>query len=103
MELYYKLDRKRMGTAVIINNLDTEQPPTRKDVQSMTNVLEDLGRQSTLFKVSKVLLFTGFDVEIFTDLTGKHMNDLKRKFTEESKHRESNCFILLIIGYYQVL
>ena len=51
--LYYNLERKRMGTAVIINNLDTEQPPTRKDVQSMSTVFQDIG-EVFVSKVSKV-------------------------------------------------
>ena len=43
MDLYYKLERKRMGSAVIINNLDEEQSPTRRDVESMTSVFQLLG------------------------------------------------------------
>ena len=44
-------------------------------------------------------MIPGFDVEIYTDMNGKQMNDLKRKFTAENKHKDSNCFILVIIGY----
>ena len=44
--LCYKLERKRMGTAVIINNLNTEQPPTRKDVESMSGVFRDIGNHN---------------------------------------------------------
>ena len=36
-------------------------------------------------------------MEIYTDMTGKDMSDLKRKFTEESKHKDANCFLILII------
>ena len=43
-DLYYTLDRGRVGTAVIINNLDVEQPPTRNDVESMGSVLKDIGK-----------------------------------------------------------
>ena len=43
MDLYYKLERKRMGSAVIINNLDEEQSPTRRDVESMTSIFQLLG------------------------------------------------------------
>ena len=44
-------------------------------------------------------LFTGFDVEIYKNLNSKEMNDLKRKFTEEEKHRDCCCFLLLIISH----
>ena len=44
-----------------------------------------------------ILCCLGFDVEVYTDMTGKDMNDLKRRFTDESKHTDSNCFLLLII------
>ena len=44
-------------------------------------------------------LFIGFDVEIYKNLNSKEMNDLKRKFTEEDKHRDSCCFLLLIISH----
>ena len=43
------------------------------------------------------VIIVGFDVEIHQDLTSKQMNDLKRSFTEEEKHRDSNCFLLLVI------
>jgi len=82
-ELFYKLDRKRMGTAIIVNNLNKEQTPTRNDVERMSNVLKVIG----------------FDVEIYTDMTGKQMNDLKHQFTEETRHRDANCFLILIISH----
>ena len=44
MDLYYKLDRRKMGTAVIVNNLHTEQTPTRKDVESLSGIFQTLGR-----------------------------------------------------------
>ena len=107
LDLYYKLDRRKMGTAVIINNLHTEQTPTRKDVESLSGIFQTLGRlNSKLFfltyewmqasSVSQIFL-SGFDVEIHQDMTSKQMNDLKRSFTEEEKHKDSNCFLLLII------
>ena len=37
--------RKRLGSAVIVNNLDLEQPPTRQDVASMSKVLETIGEK----------------------------------------------------------
>ena len=43
-DLYYPMDRRRVGTAVIINNLDLEQTPTRNDVESMGAVLKDIGK-----------------------------------------------------------
>ena len=39
------MDRKKVGHAVIINNLDEEQIPTRKDVQAMGQVLKTIGRE----------------------------------------------------------
>ena len=42
-DLYYSMGRRRVGTAVIINNLDLEQPPTKNDVESMGAVLKDIG------------------------------------------------------------
>ena len=45
------------------------------------------------------MIVAGFDVEIHQDLTSKQMNDLKRSFTEEEKHRDSNCFLLLVIRW----
>ena len=43
-DLYYGMDRRRVGTAVIINNLDLEQPPTKNDVENMGAVLQDIGK-----------------------------------------------------------
>ena len=42
-DLYYGMGRRRVGTAVIINNLDLEQPPTKNDVENMGAVLKDIG------------------------------------------------------------
>ena len=44
-DLFYPLDEARVGLAVVINNLDREQVATRRDVQAMTTVLMDIGRQ----------------------------------------------------------
>jgi len=82
-DIYYSMDRKRMGTAVIINNLDLEQTPTRKDVDSMGTVLKDIG----------------FDVEVHCNLSSQGMNIIKRKVTEESNHKDANCFLMLIISH----
>ena len=38
------MDRSKMGMALIINNLDEEQTPTRKDVEAMGAVLKTIGR-----------------------------------------------------------
>ena len=38
-------------------------------------------------------------MEIYKNLNSKEMNDLKRKFTEEDKHKDSSCFLLLIISH----
>ena len=43
-EFFYKLDRKRMGMAIIVNNLNEEQTPTRNDVERMSNVLKVIGK-----------------------------------------------------------
>ena len=45
-DLYYKLDRRRIGNAVIVNNLDKEQSPTRQDVERMSKVLQTIGELS---------------------------------------------------------
>ena len=45
-DLYYSMERRRMGSAIIINNLDLEQPPTKNDVKSMSEVLKTIGRGS---------------------------------------------------------
>jgi len=82
-DLYYGMDRRRVGTAVIINNLDLEQPPTKNDVENMGAVLQDIG----------------FDVEVHVNLTSQGMNIVKRKVTEESKHKDANCFLMLIISH----
>ena len=42
-DLYYNLARSRLGLATIINNLEAEQEPTKKDVEVMGNVLRDIG------------------------------------------------------------
>eukprot|EP00092_Neocalanus_flemingeri_P038831 GFUD01042275.1.p1 GENE.GFUD01042275.1~~GFUD01042275.1.p1 ORF type:complete len:543 (+),score=121.27 GFUD01042275.1:118-1746(+) len=82
-DMYYPMDRRRVGTALIINNLDLEQTPTRKDVESMGSVLKDIG----------------FDVEVHCNLSSQGMNVVKRKVTEESKHKDANCFLMLIISH----
>ena len=58
-DLYYPMSRKKLGHAVIINNLDREQTPTQRseffgqkikyyiqyrDVSSMATVLQDIGK-----------------------------------------------------------
>ena len=42
-DLFYTMNRSKLGTAVIINNLDQEQMPTRRDVEVMGKVLRDIG------------------------------------------------------------
>ena len=42
-DLYYNMTRSRLGLATIINNLEAEQEPTKKDVDAMGNVLRDIG------------------------------------------------------------
>ena len=37
------MDRRKVGHAVIINNLDEEQTPTKKDVEAMGQVLKTIG------------------------------------------------------------
>ena len=37
------MERKKIGLAVIINNLDKEQVPTKKDVEAMGQVLKNIG------------------------------------------------------------
>ena len=43
MDLYYSMDRRKMGSAVIINNLDKEQEPTRRDVEALSQVFMEIG------------------------------------------------------------
>jgi hypothetical protein len=81
--LFYALDSPRLGTAVIINNLDSEQEPTRRDVARMAEVLKDIG----------------FTVEIHRDLTSRGMNGLKREMTRSARHRDASCFLLLVISH----
>ena len=47
-DLYYNLTRSRLGLATIINNLEAEQEPTKKDVEVMGNVLRDIGLSSVI-------------------------------------------------------
>ena len=47
-DLYYNMTRSRLGLATIINNLEAEQEPTKKDVEVMGNVLRDIGCLVTL-------------------------------------------------------
>ena len=46
-DLYYNMTRSRLGLATIINNLEAEQEPTKKDVDAMGNVLRDIGSTPT--------------------------------------------------------
>ena len=43
-DLFYTMNKSKLGIAVIINNLDREQTPTRRDVEVMGNVLKDIGK-----------------------------------------------------------
>ena len=55
-DMYYSMARSRLGLAVILNNLDTEQQPTKQDVDRMGGVLRDIGNKaadSTLVQQSK--------------------------------------------------
>ena len=64
-DLYYSMDRRRVGTAVIINNLDLEQPPTKNDVENMGAVLQDIGKHLDN-NLSEPLspLFLGFEIHV---------------------------------------
>ena len=42
-DMFYTMNRSKMGRAIIINNLDIEQTPTRRDVEVMSKVLKDIG------------------------------------------------------------
>ena len=45
-DMYYSMARSRLGLAVILNNLDTEQQPTKQDVDRMGGVLRDIGNKA---------------------------------------------------------
>ena len=45
-DMYYSMARSRLGLAVILNNLDTEQQPTKQDVDRMGGVLRDIGNKT---------------------------------------------------------
>ena len=53
-DLFYTMNRSKLGTAVIINNLDQEQMPTRRDVEVMGKVLRDIGRMLLMNTKSNV-------------------------------------------------
>ena len=53
-DLFYTMNRSKLGTAVIINNLDQEQMPTRRDVEVMGKVLRDIGRMLLMKTKSNV-------------------------------------------------
>ena len=38
-------------------------------------------------------------MEIYRNLTSQGMNSVKRKLTEDKLHRDSNCFLFLIISH----
>ena len=42
-DLFYTMNKSKLGKAVIINNLDQEQTPTRRDVEVMKKVLKEIG------------------------------------------------------------
>ena len=44
--MYYSMARSRLGLAIILNNLDTEQQPTKRDVERMGGVLRDIGNKA---------------------------------------------------------
>lgn len=51
-DLYYNLTRSRLGLATIINNLEAEQEPTKKDVEVMGNVLRDIGSRTNNYAMN---------------------------------------------------
>jgi hypothetical protein len=57
------MERNKMGLAVIINNLDQEQTPTKKDVEAMGQVLKTIGGYFhfifilNIFSILQVLMF----------------------------------------------
>ena len=64
-DLYYNMDRSRLGLAVILNNLDKEQEPTKKDVEIMGSVLRDIGQNfNGLLKQEEL------EIEIFSQIIG---------------------------------
>ena len=38
-------------------------------------------------------------MEVYRNLTSQGMNAVKRKLTEDKLHRDSNCFLFLIISH----
>ena len=52
-DLFYNMTRSRLGLATIINNLEAEQEPTKKDVEVMGNVLRDIGLSSVIYVLCK--------------------------------------------------
>ena len=56
------MDRRKVGHAVIINNLDEEQTPTKKDVEAMGQVLKTIGLEIIVTKTKNNfdLVFFGF-------------------------------------------
>ena len=53
----------------------------------------------TIQQNNQAQILTGFEVEIYRNLTSQGMNCVKRKLTEDKLHRDSNCFLFLIISH----
>ena len=99
-DLYYNLARSGLGLATIINNLEAEQEPTKKDVEVMGNVLRDIGLSSVIYVLCKDnVQCAGFEVMVYRNLTSQGMNAVKRKLTEDKLHRDYNCFLLVMISH----
>ena len=94
-ELCYSLDRPRLGTAVLVNNLHTEQPPTSQDLHRLTTVLTQIGQ--TRETLAGHNISPGFDVAVYRDLTGADMGALEREMTAEERHRDACCLLLAVI------
>ena len=43
-DMFYTMNKSKLWIAVIVNNLDHEQTPTRRDVEVMGKVLKDIGK-----------------------------------------------------------
>ena len=72
-DLYYNMDRARLGLAIILNNLDKEQEPTKKDVEMMGSVLRDIGQ--TISQSNKIIKL-------------RFLQDLRSRFIGTSRARE---------------
>ncbi|XP_053521131.1 caspase-10 [Artibeus jamaicensis] len=83
----YKMDRKRRGQCVVINN------------QKFTSLKERRGTQKDADCLKRVFQWLGFSVDIHVDVTKSQLEELLKMYQNHSGHAEGDCFVFCVLTH----